>query len=146
MPKLSILKFLKDKDQAEDVLASRARWSQRQRQRPKPLRPTRRTRSGRSSFFLPVQVQYCATSPGASQGPVSCEVSEYGYCGHGHNNLRNAPKVVNYERELKKLKDQIAATSDKEEKSKLIKRLNEVEKQHRVTDSADVWARQPLEV
>ena len=96
--------------------------------------------------FLPVQVQYCATSPGASQGPVSCEVSEYGYCGHGHNNLRNAPKVVNYERELKKLKDQIAATSDKEEKSKLIKRLNEVEKQHQVTDSADVWARQPLEV
>ena len=43
------------------------------------------------------------------------------------NNLRNAPKVVNYERELKKLKDQIAATSDKEEKSKLIKRLSEVE-------------------
>ena len=55
-------------------------------------------------------------------------------------------KVYNYERELKKLKDQIAATSDKEEKSKLIKRLNEVEKQHQVTDSADVWARQPLEV
>ena len=82
----------------------------------------------------------------ASQGPVSCEVSEYGYCGHGHNNLRNAPKVVNYERELRKLKDQIAATSDKEEKSKLIKRLNEVEKQHQVTDSADVWARQPMEV
>ena len=49
-------------------------------------------------------------------------------------------KVYNYERELKKLKDQIAATSDKEEKSKLIKRLNEVEKQHHVTDSADVWA------
>ena len=46
-----------------------------------------------------MQVQYCATSPGASQGPVSCEVSEYGYCGHGHNNLRNAPKVVNYVRE-----------------------------------------------
>ena len=55
-------------------------------------------------------------------------------------------KVVNYTRERKKLKDQIAATSDKEEKSKLIKRLNEVEKQHQVTDSADVWARQPLEV
>ena len=53
-------------------------------------------------------------------------MSEYGYCGHGHNDLRDAPKVVNYERELKKLKDQIAATSDKEEKSKLIKRLNEV--------------------
>ena len=58
----------------------------------------------------------------------------------------DAVPVVNYERELKKLKDQIAATSDKEEKSKLIKRLNEVEKQHHVTDSADVWARQPLEV
>ena len=58
----------------------------------------------------------------------------------------DAVPVVNYERELKKLKDQIAATSDKEEKSKLIKRLNEVEKQHYVTDSADVWARQPLEV
>ena len=57
-----------------------------------------------------------------------------GHCGHGYNNLRNAPKVVNYERELKKLKDQIAATSDKEEKSKLIKRLNEVEKQHYVTE------------
>ena len=93
-----------------------------------------------------MQVQYCATSPGARQGPVSCEVSEYGYSGHGYNKLRNAPKVVNYERELKKLKDQIAATSDKEEKSKLIKLLNEVEKQHYVTDSADVWARQPLEV
>ena len=58
----------------------------------------------------------------------------------------DAVPVVNYERELKKLKDQIAATSDKEEKSKLIKRLNEVEKQHHVTDSADIWARQPLEV
>ena len=58
----------------------------------------------------------------------------------------DAVPVVNYERELKKLKDQIAATSDKDEKSKLIKRLNEVEKQHHVTDSADVWARQPLEV
>ena len=58
----------------------------------------------------------------------------------------DAVPVVNYERELKKLKDQIAATSDKEEKSKLMKRLNEVEKQHQVTDSADVWARQPLEV
>ena len=76
--------------------------------------------------FLPVQVQYCATSPGASQRPVRCEVSESGHCGLCHNNLRNAPKVVNYERELKKFKDQIAATSDKEEKSKLIKRLNEV--------------------
>ena len=68
------------------------------------------------------------------------------------NNLRNAPKVVfqaeleKLERELKKLNDQSAATSDKEEKSKLIKRLNEVEKQHHVTDSADVWARQPLDV
>ena len=76
----------------------------------------------------PVQVQYCATSPGASQGPVSCEVSEYGYCRHGHNNLPNAPKVVNYERELNKLNDQSAATSDKEEKSKLIERLSKVEK------------------
>ena len=94
----------------------------------------------------PVQVKYCATSPGASEGPVSCEVSEYGYCRHGHNNLPNAPKVVNYTPERKKLNDKIAATSDKEEKSKLIKRLNEVEKQHHVTDSADVWARQPLEV
>ena len=55
-------------------------------------------------------------------------------------------KVVNYTRERKKLNEKIAATSDKEEKSKLIKRLNEVEKQHQVTDSADVWARQPLEV
>ena len=54
-------------------------------------------------------------------------------------------ELEKFERELKKLKDQIAATSDKEEKSKLIKRLNEVEKQHYVTDSADVWAR-PLEV
>ena len=68
------------------------------------------------------------------------------------NNLRNAPKVVfqaeleKLERELKKLNDQIAATSDKEEKSKLIKRLNEVEKQHHVTDSADVWAREPPQV
>ena len=67
-------------------------------------------------------------------------MSESGHGGHGHNNLRNAPKVVNYERELRKLKDQIAATSDKEEKLKLIKRLNEVKKQHHVTDSADVWA------
>ena len=86
----------------------------------------------------PVQVQYCATSPGASEGPVSCEVSEYGYCRYGQNNLPNAPKVVNYERELKKLNDQIAATSDEEEKSKLIKRLSKVEKQHHITDSADV--------
>ena len=37
-------------------------------------------------------------------------------------------KVVNYERELKKLNDQSAATSDKEEKSKLIERLSKVEK------------------
>ena len=55
------------------------------------------------------------------------------------NNLRNAPKVVfqaeleKLERELKKLKlkklnDQSAATSDKEEKSKLIERLSKVEK------------------
>ena len=65
-------------------------------------------------------------------------MSEYGDYGHGHNNLRNAPKVVNYERELKKINDQIAATSDEEEKSKLIKRLSKVEKQHHVTDSADV--------
>ena len=115
--------------------------------------PTRATKTASSDekneerkVFLPVQVQYSATSPGASQGPVRCEVSESGHCGHGYNNLCNAPKVVNYERELRKLKDQIAATSDKEEKSKLIKRLNEVEKQHQVTDSADVWARQPLEV
>ena len=79
-------------------------------------------------LVLPVQVQYCASSSGASQGPVSCEVSEYGSCGHGHNNLRNAPKVVNYERELKKLNAQLAATSDKEEKSKLIERLSKVEK------------------
>ena len=55
-------------------------------------------------------------------------------------------KVVNYTPERKKLNEKIAATSDKEEKSKLIKRLNEVEKQHHVTDSADIWARQPLEV
>ena len=58
----------------------------------------------------------------------------------------DAVPVVNYERELKKLNDQLAATSDKEEKSKLIKCLNEVGKQRHVTDSADVWARQPLEV
>ena len=50
------------------------------------------------------------------------------------NNLRNAPKVVfqaeleKLERELKKLNDQSAATSDKEEKSKLIERLSKVEK------------------
>ena len=50
------------------------------------------------------------------------------------NNLRNAPKVVfqaeleKLERELKKLKDQSAATSDKEKKSKLIERLSKVEK------------------
>ena len=48
------------------------------------------------------------------------------------NNLRNAPKVVfqaeleKLERELKKLNDQSAATSDKEEKSKLIERLSKV--------------------
>ena len=50
------------------------------------------------------------------------------------NNLCNAPKVVfqaeleKLERELKKLNDQSAATSDKEEKSKLIERLSKVEK------------------
>ena len=50
------------------------------------------------------------------------------------NNLRNAPKVVfqaeleKLERELKKLNGQSAATSDKEEKSKLIERLSKVEK------------------
>ena len=92
-----------------------------------------------------MQVQYSATSPGASQGPVRCEVSESSHGGHGHNNLRNAPKVVNYERELRKLKDQIAATSDKEEKSKLMTRLSEVEHQHRIADSADVSARGPPE-
>ena len=41
------------------------------------------------------------------------------------NNLRNAPKVVNYERELKKLNDQIAATGDEEKKLKFMKRLSE---------------------
>ena len=53
------------------------------------------------------------------------------------NNLRNSPKVVTdvfqaelekLERELKELNDQSAATSDKEEKSKLIERLSKVEK------------------
>ena len=50
------------------------------------------------------------------------------------NNLRNAPKVVfqaeleKLERELTKLNDQSAPTSDKEEKSKLIERLSKVEK------------------
>ena len=50
------------------------------------------------------------------------------------NNLRNAPKVVfqaeleKLERELKKLNDQSAATTEKEEKSKLIERLSKVEK------------------
>ena len=62
------------------------------------------------------------------------------------NNVRTAPEVVNYERELKKLNAQLAATSDKEEKSKLIERLSKVEKQHHVTDSADVWAREPPQV
>ena len=41
-------------------------------------------------------------------------------------------KVVNYARERKKLKKQIAATSDAEVKSKLAKRLEQVEKQIRM--------------
>ena len=60
-------------------------------------------------------------------------------------NVRNAPEVVNYDRELKKLNDQLAATSDTEEKSKLMTRLSEVEQQHRIADSADVSARGPPE-
>ena len=50
------------------------------------------------------------------------------------NNLRNAPEVVfqaeleKLERELKKLNDQSAATTEKEVKSKLIERLSKVEK------------------
>ena len=42
--------------------------------------------------FLPVRVQYCATSPGASQGPVSCEVSESGHCGHSLAQLQGVLK------------------------------------------------------
>ena len=38
-------------------------------------------------------------------------------------------KVVNHARERKKLKEQIATTSDAEVKSKLAKRLEQVEKQ-----------------
>ena len=41
-------------------------------------------------------------------------------------------KVVNHARERKKLKKQIAATSDAEVKSKLAKRLEQVEKQIRM--------------
>ena len=41
-------------------------------------------------------------------------------------------KVVNYTRERKKLNEKIAATSDAEVKSKLAKRLEQVEKQIRM--------------
>ena len=41
-------------------------------------------------------------------------------------------KVVNYTRERKKLNEKIAATSDAEVKSKLAKRLEQVEKQIRI--------------
>ena len=60
--------------------------------------------------------------------------SRIDFFGLNRNNLRNAPKVVfqaeleKLERELNKLNDQSAATSDKEEKSKLIERLSKVEK------------------
>ena len=39
------------------------------------------------------------------------------------------PEVVNYTREREKLNEKIAATSDAEVKSKLAKRLEQVEKQ-----------------
>ena len=39
-------------------------------------------------LVLPVQVQYCASSSGASQGPVSCQMSESGNCGHGQAQLQ----------------------------------------------------------
>ena len=52
--------------------------------------------------------------------------------GLGVSPTESERKVVNYARERKKLKEQIAATSDAEVKSKLAKRLEQVEKQIRI--------------
>ena len=52
--------------------------------------------------------------------------------GLGFSPTESERKVVNYARERKKLKEQIAATSDAEVKSKLAKRLEQVEKQIRM--------------
>ena len=49
--------------------------------------------------------------------------------GLGFSPTESERKVVNYARERKKLKEQIATTSDAEVKSKLAKRLEQVEKQ-----------------
>ena len=52
--------------------------------------------------------------------------------GLGVSPTESERKVVNYARERKKLNEKIAATSDAEVKSKLTKRLEQVEKQIRM--------------
>ena len=52
--------------------------------------------------------------------------------GLGVSPTESERKVVNYARERKKLTEQIATTSDAEVKSKLAKRLEQVEKQIRM--------------
>ena len=63
---------------------------------------------------------------------ISSEGQDGPAAGLGFSPTESERKVVNYARERKKLTEQIATTSDAEVKSKLAKRLEQVEKQIRM--------------
>ena len=63
---------------------------------------------------------------------ISSDSQDGPAAGLGFSPTESERKVVNYARERKKLTEQIATTSDAEVKSKLAKRLEQVEKQIRM--------------